>query len=122
MPTALELTREGWKPYLEAARRRPAPPEPTPAERRERACLLARVREAAEALKLTAADLLDLEIIDEVIEEPLGGAHYDHETTAKRVGKAIRSHFDELSKLAVDDLLEQRYARLRKHGRLREGE
>ena len=51
MPTALELTREGWKPYLEAARRRPAPPEPTPAERGERARLLARVREAAEALK-----------------------------------------------------------------------
>lgn len=51
MPTALELTREGWKPYIEAARRRPAPPEPTPAERRERARLLARVREAAEALK-----------------------------------------------------------------------
>ena len=51
MPTALELTREGWRPYLETARRRPAPPEPTPAERRERARLLARVREAAEALK-----------------------------------------------------------------------
>lgn len=51
MPTALELTREGWKPYLEAARHRPTPPEPTPAERRERAHLLARVREAAEALK-----------------------------------------------------------------------
>lgn len=49
MPTALELTREGWKPYLEAARRRPAPPEPTPAERRERARLLARVGEAAQA-------------------------------------------------------------------------
>lgn len=51
IPTALELTREGWKPYLEAARRRPAPPEPTPAERRERARLLVRVREAAEVLK-----------------------------------------------------------------------
>lgn len=51
MPTALELTREGWKPYLEAARRRPALPEPTAAEQGERARLLARVREAAEALK-----------------------------------------------------------------------
>lgn len=51
MPTALELTREGWKPYLEAARRRVPPPELTPAERRERARLLARVREAADRLK-----------------------------------------------------------------------
>lgn len=51
MPTALELSREGWKPYLEAARHRPASPEPTPAERRERAYLLARVREAADMLK-----------------------------------------------------------------------
>jgi tRNA nucleotidyltransferase (CCA-adding enzyme) len=51
MPTALELTREGWKPYLEAIRRRPAPPALAPAERREHARLLSRVREAAEALK-----------------------------------------------------------------------
>lgn len=51
MPTALELTREGWKPYLEAARRRPAPSEPTAAEQGERARLLTRVREAAAALK-----------------------------------------------------------------------
>jgi predicted nucleotidyltransferase len=51
MPTALELTREGWRSYLEAARRRPAPPEVTPAERRARERLLERVREAAAALK-----------------------------------------------------------------------
>jgi predicted nucleotidyltransferase len=51
MPTALELTREGWRSYLEAARRRPAPPEITPAERRARERLLERVREAAAALK-----------------------------------------------------------------------
>lgn len=51
MPTALALTREGWKTYLEAARRRPAPPAPTPVERGERERLLARIREAAAALK-----------------------------------------------------------------------
>ncbi|MFQ5855840.1 MAG: nucleotidyltransferase family protein [Anaerolineae bacterium] len=51
MPTALELGREGWKPYLEAARRRPAPPELTPAQQRERERLLADIREAAAALK-----------------------------------------------------------------------
>lgn len=51
MPTALELGREGWKPYLEAARRRPAPPELTPAQRREREQLLDRIRKAAAELK-----------------------------------------------------------------------
>lgn len=51
MPTALELTREGWKSYLEAARRRPAPPELTPAERRARERLLERIREAAAVVK-----------------------------------------------------------------------
>ena len=51
MPTALELTREGWKSYLEAARRRPGPSEPTPAERQVREQLLDRVREAAILLK-----------------------------------------------------------------------
>ena len=51
MPTALELSREGWKPYLEAVRRRPTRPALTAAERRERERLLNRIREAAEALK-----------------------------------------------------------------------
>lgn len=51
MPTALELTREGWKSYLEAARRRPAPPELTRAERRGPERLLERIREAAAEVK-----------------------------------------------------------------------
>jgi predicted nucleotidyltransferase len=51
MPTALELTREGWKSYLEAARRRPVPSELTSAERRARERLLDRIREAAVLLK-----------------------------------------------------------------------
>lgn len=51
MPTALELTREGWKSYLEAARRRPALPEVTAVEQRARERLLDRVREAAGMLK-----------------------------------------------------------------------
>ncbi|MDH7599862.1 MAG: hypothetical protein QHH07_09560 [Sedimentisphaerales bacterium] len=51
MPTALELIPEGWKPYLEAARSRPAPPGPTPTEERQREQVLARVGHAAEALK-----------------------------------------------------------------------
>lgn len=52
MPTALELTREGWKSYLETARRRADSPGLTPTERRTRERLLERVREAAIALKI----------------------------------------------------------------------
>ena len=51
MPTVLELGREGWRPYLEAARRRRVPAEESAEESLERERLLARVREAAEALK-----------------------------------------------------------------------
>ncbi len=51
MPTALELTGEGWKSYLEAARRRPAPSRLASAEQRTRERLLDRVREAAVVLK-----------------------------------------------------------------------
>ena len=51
MPTALELTREGWKSYLEAARRRPAPSKLTPAEWRAREQLLNRIRKAAAEIK-----------------------------------------------------------------------
>jgi predicted nucleotidyltransferase len=51
MPTALELRADGWKRYLDAARRRPLPKDLTPAERRERDRLLVRVRQAASILK-----------------------------------------------------------------------
>lgn len=51
MATALELAREGWSPYIEALSRRPAPPELSPEEQRERKQLLARVRQAAAMLK-----------------------------------------------------------------------
>ena len=51
MPTALELTSKGWKRYLEAPRRRPAPPKPTAAERRTRERLLVLVYQAANLLK-----------------------------------------------------------------------
>jgi predicted nucleotidyltransferase len=51
MPTALELTREEWQPYIEAARNRPAPPIPTSSEQQQREHLLARVREVAAQLK-----------------------------------------------------------------------
>ena len=51
MPTALELTREGWKPYLEGPRRPPSPPKPTAEERRTRERLVTTARQAAALLK-----------------------------------------------------------------------
>ncbi len=71
---------------------------------------------AAEALKMTASDLKELGIVDEVIEEPLGGAHRSPEKTFEKVGKAIRKHLEELRELGKKDLIEARYQKFRKMG------
>lgn len=63
---------------------------------------------AAEALKLTASDAKKLKVIDGVIKEPLGGAHYDRETTFKTVSKTITKLFSELKKLSPEELVTQR--------------
>jgi acetyl-CoA carboxylase carboxyl transferase subunit alpha len=72
--------------------------------------------EAAEALKLTARNLYDLTIIDQVIDEPGGGAHEDNETTAKRLKSALLAGLKELLVIDVDTLLEQRYRKYRNMG------
>ncbi|MEM9130566.1 MAG: acetyl-CoA carboxylase carboxyltransferase subunit alpha, partial [Pseudomonadota bacterium] len=64
-----------------------------------------KMREAAEALRLTAQDLMNLGVADRVIEEPLGGAHRDRETTIASVGRAIEGMLDELKGKSGDDLL-----------------
>ncbi|MBI3757438.1 MAG: acetyl-CoA carboxylase carboxyltransferase subunit alpha [Deltaproteobacteria bacterium] len=71
---------------------------------------------AAEALKITAADLLALKVIDAIIPEPLGGAHRHPEEAMLFVGDAIAHHLDELVKLPLDELLTQRYAKFRRMG------
>ncbi len=71
---------------------------------------------AAEALKITAAHLLALKVIDAVIPEPLGGAHRHPEEAVTRVGDAIASGLDELVKLPLDELLTQRYTKFRRMG------
>jgi len=71
---------------------------------------------AAEALKLTAQDLKELGLVEEIIAEPVGGAHADPEETKRRVRDAILRHLQELQKLPVDALLEQRYLRFRRMG------
>ena len=77
--------------------------------------------EAAEALKITSKDLLELGIIDEEIEEPLGGAHNDYSATANAMKNAIQKSLDELSRLSSEELRTQRYDKFRKMGRFIEG-
>ncbi|GAA3861821.1 acetyl-CoA carboxylase carboxyltransferase subunit alpha [Celeribacter arenosi] len=67
-----------------------------------------KMREAAEALRLTAQDLLKLGVIDQIIPEPLGGAQRDHEATIAAVGKAISAMLNPLIKKKPDALLKQR--------------
>jgi len=77
--------------------------------------------QAAAALKMTASDLKELGIVDEVIPEPLGGAHRDYQQTASSVKEAILKHLGALEKISVGELLEQRYQRLRRIGAFSEG-
>jgi acetyl-CoA carboxylase carboxyl transferase subunit alpha len=72
--------------------------------------------QAAEALKLGAAHLKATGVVDEVIPEPLGGAHNDPEETALALKAALQRHLLELDKLDGDQLLETRYGRYRSLG------
>lgn len=76
---------------------------------------------AADALKITANDCLRLGVIDEVVPEPLGGAHRFRERTIAAVGASIRAHLAELLSMAPEQLVEHRYARFRAMGALTEG-
>jgi acetyl-CoA carboxylase carboxyl transferase subunit alpha len=71
---------------------------------------------AAEALKFTSRDLYRLGIVDDVIEEPLGGAHRDHRMAALNLKKYLRAKLRELAKVPADQLVAARYDRFRKIG------
>jgi acetyl-CoA carboxylase carboxyl transferase subunit alpha len=73
-------------------------------------------REAAAALRLTAADLAALRIVDEVIPEPPGGAHLDPQAAIAVVGEALRRHLQAVAGVPLDLLLQRRYARYRAMG------
>ena len=75
-----------------------------------------RKADAAEAMKITAPDLRELGVIDEIIEEPLGGAHTDPPEMARRVGDAVERSLRHLLKKPVEQLLEDRYQRFRRLG------
>ena len=64
--------------------------------------------QAAEALKLTASDMKKLKLIDGIIKEPFGGAHSNREEAFKIVEKQILKSFEELNKLSVKELVQQR--------------
>ena len=74
--------------------------------------------EAAKALKLTAPDLLEFRIIDEIIKEPSGGAHTDHDAAARAVDAALSRALAEVSALDSASRLDQRYDKFRNMGRL----
>lgn len=76
----------------------------------------AKMERAARALKMTARDLIRLDIIDEIVPEPMGGAHREPPVVAETLKTALLRHVDELSKLSTNKLVERRYERFRKLG------
>jgi len=76
--------------------------------------------DAASALGITSDRLLQLGLIDEVIPEPLGGAHKDPETVATQVGNCIAAQLEELDRLTTESLLEERYQRLLSYGEFKD--
>ncbi len=71
---------------------------------------------AAAALRITAADLLSLGLIDEIIPEPEGGAHHDHAEAANLLAPILERQIAELSQVPAAELLERRYVKFRKMG------
>lgn len=71
---------------------------------------------AAEALKITAKHLLELGLVDEVVPEPLGGAHTDGDATAITLRNVLLKHLEQLLELSAKERLKQRYAKFRSFG------
>ncbi|SDF32173.1 acetyl-CoA carboxylase carboxyltransferase subunit alpha [Fontibacillus panacisegetis] len=76
--------------------------------------------QAAEAMKITAQDLLEMEVIEDIVPEPHGGAHRDYEATAAEIKKSLLSHLNDLLIMNPDELLEDRYRKFRKIGKFAE--
>ncbi|MCA1291688.1 acetyl-CoA carboxylase carboxyltransferase subunit alpha [Paenibacillus sp. alder61] len=77
--------------------------------------------QAAEAMKITAQDLLEMDVIEEIVPEPRGGAHRDYQTTAMAIKESVVRHLEELSLMNPDELVEDRYRKFRKIGEFAEG-
>ena len=76
---------------------------------------------AAEALKITAEDLLRLKVIDEIVPEPVGGAHLDPDATGEALREALIRHVTELRKIRPEKLVRRRAEKYARHGRLLRG-
>jgi acetyl-CoA carboxylase carboxyl transferase subunit alpha len=76
-----------------------------------------RAKDTAEAMKITAQDLLKFRIVDDVVQEPMGGAHRDPKTAIQKVGDAIEKAIDALAGMGPDDLRAQRKERFYAIGR-----
>ena len=76
-----------------------------------------KARDAAEALGLTAPRLKELGLIDSIIKEPLGGAHRNAKAMAETLRNTLLDQLDQLGKLSTDEMLEQRYRRIRGFGK-----
>jgi len=79
-----------------------------------------KAEDAAKAMGITADRLEELELIDEVIEEPLGGAHRDIKEMAQTLKNTLSKALGELEQMSVTDMLDQRYARLMSYGDFKE--
>lgn len=75
-----------------------------------------RNKEAAEALKITAQDMQQMQIVDGIIPEPVGGAHMDYETTARNIKYAIMKNLDELVAVPISELIDARIQKFRAMG------
>jgi acetyl-CoA carboxylase carboxyl transferase subunit alpha len=76
----------------------------------------AKASEAAELLKITAQDLFQMKVIDEVVEEPVGGAHRDPRRAAELLKEAVVRNLAEIRNVPIEELIKQRYERLRRIG------
>ena len=76
----------------------------------------AKAQEAAEAMKLDAKNLLDFGLIDNIIEEPLGGAHRDSKKASSLIALEIDDNLKRLNEISIDELIEQRYKKIMSYG------
>ena len=76
----------------------------------------AKAQEAAEAMKLDAKNLLDFGLIDNIIEEPLGGAHRDSKKASSLITQEIDDNLKRLNEISIDELIEQRYKKIMSYG------
>ena len=74
--------------------------------------------EAAEAMKLSANNIFELKLIDEIIKEPLGGAHRNYDQASLQIKNSIINNLERLNQIPLNELVDKRYERLMSYGAL----